>query len=115
MEGEWALEPTPHDRYTEWVGLCSTDPNVVVRLIEKTGGRETWHTHSMNWWRRKERPTEMSLSCVEFYTQISKIERAIHWELRRPHPFPYPQGPFQSNFGAQVPLRVASFLGHPKN
>ncbi|MGW3513742.1 hypothetical protein [Streptomyces sp. NPDC000994] len=28
------------DRYTEWVGLCSKDPHVVVRLIEQTGGRE---------------------------------------------------------------------------
>lgn len=40
------MAATARDRYTEWVGLYSADPNVVVCLIEKTGGRErvlrTW-------------------------------------------------------------------------
>ncbi|MFI9176079.1 hypothetical protein [Streptomyces lincolnensis] len=46
VEGEWTVAATARDRYTEWVGLYSADPNVVVCLIEKTGGRErvlrTW-------------------------------------------------------------------------
>ncbi|MFM9812895.1 hypothetical protein ACKI16_30840 [Streptomyces scabiei] len=46
VEGEWALPDTAKDQYTEWVGLYSKDPKVVVCLIEKTGGRErvlrTW-------------------------------------------------------------------------
>jgi hypothetical protein len=37
---------TAHVRYTEWVGLYSADPNVVVCLIEKTGGRE----HVLHTW-----------------------------------------------------------------
>ncbi|MFJ3310894.1 hypothetical protein ACIPSA_49790 [Streptomyces sp. NPDC086549] len=40
VEGEWTLASTAHDRYTEWVGLYSKDPNVVVRLIEQTSGQE---------------------------------------------------------------------------
>ncbi|MFF1707136.1 hypothetical protein [Streptomyces sp. NPDC058252] len=46
VEGEWALASTARARYTEWVGIYSKDPEVVVWLIEKTGGREralrTW-------------------------------------------------------------------------
>lgn len=46
VEGEWALASTARDRYTEWVGIYSKDPEVVVWLIEKTGGQErvlrTW-------------------------------------------------------------------------
>ncbi|MFF5019469.1 hypothetical protein [Streptomyces sp. NPDC001165] len=46
VEGEWTRFSTAEDRYTEWVGLYSKDPNVVVWLIEATGGRErvlrTW-------------------------------------------------------------------------
>ncbi|MFB7115278.1 hypothetical protein [Streptomyces sp. NPDC056190] len=46
VEGEWTLSSTARDRYTQWVGLYSKDPNVVVRLIQETDGRErmlrTW-------------------------------------------------------------------------
>jgi hypothetical protein len=46
VQGQWTLFSTAHHRYTEWVGLYSQDPNVVVRLIEQTGDRErvlrTW-------------------------------------------------------------------------
>ncbi|MEV5080688.1 hypothetical protein AB0K74_18225 [Streptomyces sp. NPDC056159] len=48
VEGEWTLPSTARDRYTEWVGLYSKDPNVVVRLIQETDGRKrmlrTWTT-----------------------------------------------------------------------
>ncbi|MFG2683980.1 hypothetical protein [Streptomyces sp. NPDC048392] len=46
VQGEWELVSTARDRYTEWVGLYSKDPKVVVWLIEETCGREralrTW-------------------------------------------------------------------------
>ena len=46
VEGEWALPGTAQDRYTEWVGLYSKNPKVVVCLIEKTDDQEralrTW-------------------------------------------------------------------------
>jgi hypothetical protein len=32
VEGEWTLGSTAHDRYTEWVGLYSKTPSVVLRL-----------------------------------------------------------------------------------
>lgn len=37
-EGEWALASTAADRYTEWVGIYSKDPKVMVWLIEEAGG-----------------------------------------------------------------------------
>ncbi|MFD7407763.1 hypothetical protein ACFV7R_35045 [Streptomyces sp. NPDC059866] len=46
VEGAWTVPSTAQDRYTEWVGLYGTDPNVVIRLIEETDGaervRKTW-------------------------------------------------------------------------
>ncbi|WP_351235357.1 hypothetical protein [Streptomyces sp. NPDC002133] len=46
VEGEWKVPATAQDRYTEWVGLDGTDPDVVIRLIEETDGRQrtvkTW-------------------------------------------------------------------------
>ncbi|MDF3141802.1 MULTISPECIES: hypothetical protein [unclassified Streptomyces] len=49
VEGEWDVLDTAQHRYTEWVGLYSKDPKVVVWLIEKTEGREhvlrTWTAH----------------------------------------------------------------------
>ncbi|MCQ8194650.1 hypothetical protein [Streptomyces rugosispiralis] len=46
VEGEWAVPGTAQDRYTEWVGLYGTNPDVVIRLIEETDGRrrvrKTW-------------------------------------------------------------------------
>ncbi|WP_086796903.1 hypothetical protein [Streptomyces caniscabiei] len=46
VTGEWALPGTAQDRYTEWVGLFSKNPKVVVCLIEKTGDRE----HVLRMW-----------------------------------------------------------------
>ncbi|GAA2524227.1 hypothetical protein [Streptomyces longisporus] len=40
VEGEWSVLDTAQDRYTEWVGLYSKDPAVVVELLEETDGRE---------------------------------------------------------------------------
>ncbi|MFJ1974117.1 hypothetical protein ACIO93_36420 [Streptomyces sp. NPDC087903] len=37
VEGKWALVSSARDRYTEWVGIYSKDPEVVVCLIGKTG------------------------------------------------------------------------------
>ncbi|MGW2826411.1 hypothetical protein ACWC24_36320 [Streptomyces sp. NPDC001443] len=40
VEGEWARLKPAQDRYTEWVGLYSKDPQVTVRLIARTDSRE---------------------------------------------------------------------------
>ena len=46
VEGEWTILDTAEDRYTEWVGLYSKNPSVVIWLIAKTDGQErvlrTW-------------------------------------------------------------------------
>lgn len=46
VEGEWAASATAETRYTQWVGLYGTGPNMVIRLIEETDGRrrvrKTW-------------------------------------------------------------------------
>ena len=40
VEGEWTVATTARSRYREWVGRYGSDPAVVIRLIEETGGRE---------------------------------------------------------------------------
>ncbi|GAA3372613.1 hypothetical protein GCM10017744_104830 [Streptomyces antimycoticus] len=46
VEAEWTVVVTAQRRYAEWVGLYGTDPAVVIKLIEETGGRrrvrKTW-------------------------------------------------------------------------
>ncbi|WP_431776291.1 hypothetical protein [Streptomyces cucumeris] len=46
VEGEWTVPGTAQDRYTEWVGLYGSKPNVVIQLIEEADGRrrvrKTW-------------------------------------------------------------------------
>ncbi|MGW9024515.1 hypothetical protein ACWGQ5_09820 [Streptomyces sp. NPDC055722] len=46
VEGEWTSAVTARDRYTEWIGLYSKNPDVVIRLIEETDDRQrvlkTW-------------------------------------------------------------------------
>ncbi|MFI9031111.1 hypothetical protein [Streptomyces sp. NPDC053560] len=48
VEGEWTAPATAKTRYTQWVGLYGTDPDVVIQLIEETDGqrrvRKTWTT-----------------------------------------------------------------------
>ncbi|MFD9794193.1 hypothetical protein ACFWXK_24950 [Streptomyces sp. NPDC059070] len=46
IEGEWSVPGTARDRYTARIGLHGANPAAVIRLIEKSGGRQrvdrTW-------------------------------------------------------------------------
>lgn len=46
VEGEWIDDSTARRTYRDWVGLYGSNPSVVIRLVEETGGRrhviKTW-------------------------------------------------------------------------